>query len=387
MTNSGVFSNKKNIQRAKEAAGSMQYAAATGMEAVEAYQAQLMAAEMAKLQVYGKLGAPGTYGPGAAEAAAANPAGSVYDTTSDLAKPDQGLRQSMPYVKKDARAGLLGTPRMGILDPEAYASSIAQSSSFRTRSALTAEAEQLANREGELYNRLENSIIGVINEGAALALRDRMRDIRSSSARGTRGAAGPRNAAMRDIQEINAMESSMRQRVQQTWEANKQFQEMLWKQIDNVQEGNVDFLENLPGTNRAFMDAMAESAKMHVDAAKMSSKIYSDAYAVRQSQQPVNFWVGLAEGLVGMVGSAIVGELTAEGPGSMVNRAAEKLRAGTEYTKGLFNAGPEEGKDAEGNLMPLQGPATATGMGPIDTYNEGAMGSAWSKLLGWSGGQ
>ncbi len=179
-THSGVFSNKKGIKAAKSAAGSMQYAASQGVEAVQAYQAQLMAAEMAKMAVYTQLGAPGTYGPDAAAAAAANPmTGSVYDTTSDLSKPDQGLKQSMPYASKEAKEGLLGGVRMGILDPEAYASKIMQSSSFRTRSALTAEAEQLANREGELYDRLENSIIGVINEGAALALRDRMRDLRS----------------------------------------------------------------------------------------------------------------------------------------------------------------------------------------------------------------
>lgn len=383
MTNSGLFSNKENIKQAKRTAGAMQYAGAQGMEAVQAYQAQLMAAEMAKMQVYGRLGAPGTYGPDAAAAAAANPAGSVYDTTSSASQPDQGLKQSMPYFK--GADDFLGKTRMGILDPEAYAAKIAQSSSFRTRSALTAEAEQLANREGELYNRLENSIIGVINEGAALSLREQMREIRTSGARGTRGAAGPRNAAMQDARVINAMEGSMRARVQQTWEAMKGFQEMLWNQIDNVQEGNITFLENLPGTNEAFRLAMKESAKMHVDAGEMSAKIQAGAYAVKQSQQPVNFWIGFGEALIGMVTAYALDSATG-GPAKILSGASEKLRAGTEYTKGLFDVGPAEGKDAEGNLMPLQGPRTSTGMGPIDTYNESAVGSAWSSILGWGGG-
>ncbi len=376
MTNSGVFSNKKGIKAAKEAAGSMQYAAAQGVEAAEAYKAQLMAAEMAKLQVFSALGAPGTYGPDAAAAAAASPAGSIYDTTSDLSKPDQGLRQSMPYASESAKEGLLGGVRMGILDPEAYASKIAQSSSFRTRSALTAEAEQLANREGELYDRLENSIIGVINEGAALALRDRMRDIRTQ---GARSGGTARNAGLQDARRINAMESSMRQRVQQTWEANRDFDTHIKEVIAKTQAGNTAFLEDLPGTNRAFLDAMGESAKMHIEAGKMAGAIYQGAYAVRQSQQPVNFWVGFAEALVsGMAGWAL-GEMADGGPAGLVKSAGEKLTAGADYAKGIL--GPDTGRDEQGNLLgPLVSPEGE------DNRQYGDAGARISKLLGWDKG-
>jgi hypothetical protein len=376
MTNSGVFSNKKGVREAKEAAGAMQYAGAQGMEAVAAYKAQLMAAEMSNMQVYSALGAPGTYGPDAAAAAAANPAtGSIHDTTGSLSQPDQGLKQGMPYSK--GREGLLGTPRQGILDPEAYAAKIMQSSSFRTRSALTAEAEQLANREGPLYDKLENSIIGVINEGAALSLRAQMKEFRTQNARGTTGAAGPRRAAMQDARAILAMENNMAQRVQQTWTATMEFQKHMWGQIDNVQKGNVDFLENLPLTNRAFLDAVGESAKMQVEAGIMSAKISQGAYHVKQSQQPVNFGISFAEALIGMVGSYVVGEIGPDGsgPAGILQQGAEKLRAGTEYAKGLISG--EE---------PLEGPRTSTGMGPIDTHDQNTVGSAWSKLLGWTGG-
>jgi hypothetical protein len=376
MTNSGVLSNRKGIREAKETAGAMQYAGASGMEAVAAYRAQLMAAEMSNMQVYGMLGAPGTYGAGAAADAAANPVtGSVYDTTGSLSQPDQGLKQSMPY--STGGKGLLGTPRAGILDPEAYAAKIMQSSSFRTRSALTAEAEQLANREGPLFDRLENSIIGVINEGAALSLRAQMREFRTQNARGTKGAAGPRRAAMQDARAIGIMENNMQKRIQQTWTAAMGFQKLMWEQIDNVQKGNTQFLEDLPMTNRAFLDAIGESAKMHVEAGEMASKIAAGAYHVKQSQQPVNFGVGLAEAVIGMASSWVVGELGPDGggPAGMLNQASEKLRAGTEYAKGLIS-------DQE----PLQGPRTSTGMGPIDTHDQNTVGSAWSKLLGWTGG-
>jgi hypothetical protein len=385
MTNSGVLSNKKGVREAKEAAGAMQYGAASGMEAAAAYRAQLMAAEMGRMQVAGMLGAPGTYGAAAGTGQPGSATG-VMDTSGlGLSQPDQGLAQGLNY--STGGKGLLGTARTGILDPEAYAASIANSSSFRTRSALTAEAEQLANREGELYDRLENSIIGVINQGAAEQLRQALRLERNHRAKG----GGARSAATANLREIKMHEDAMTQRITQTWQATMSFQKHMWAQIDNVQKGNTDFLENLPLTNRAFLDASGESAKMQMDAGAMAAKIAMSSFAVKQSQQPVNFGVGFAESLIGMVTSWGVGELGKMGadPRGYIAEKAEGLRAGTEYAKGLVGG---DVKDAEGNPTgatyqdPLQGPSTPSGMGPIDTYNEGAMGSAWSSILGWAGG-
>jgi hypothetical protein len=355
------------------------------MEAAAAYQAQLMAAEMAQMQVQGMLGAPGTYGAAAGTGQPGSVTG-VMDTSGlGLSQPDQNLAQGLNY--STGGKGLLGTARTGILDPEAYAASIADSASFRIQSKLTAEAEQMANREGELYERLENSIMGVINEGAALQLKHAMREARNQAARGTTGGArGARRAAFQNAREINIIENSMRTRIQMSWEKAKEFQEMIWAQIGNVQQGNRDFLENLPLTNRAYLDAMGESAKMQMDAGMMAAKITQASYAVKQSQQPVNFGVGFAEALIGMTTSWAVGQAGefAKDPKGYTQGAAEKIRAGTEYTKSILGLGPE---DAEGNqLGSLQGPSTATGMGPIDTYDEGAMGSAWSSILGWAGG-
>jgi hypothetical protein len=375
MTNSGVFSNAKGVKEAKEAAGSMQYGAAVGMEAAAAYKAQLMAAEMAKMQVQGLLGAPAAAGTGQPGSVTG-----VMDTTSPLSVADQGLKQGLNY--STGGKGLLGAARTGILDPEAYAASIANSASFRIQSALTAEAEQLANREGDLYDRLENSIIGVINQGAAEQLRQALRLERTQRAKG----GGARSAATANLRELKIHEDAMTQRVQRTWEATMSFQKHMWDQIDNVQKSNITFLENLPMTNRSFLDAVGESAKMQAAAGAMSAKIAMSAFAVKQSQQPVNFGVGFAEALIGMTTSWAVGQAGqfASDPKGYVEGASEKLRAGTEYAKGILGMGPE---DAEGNqLGPLQGPATPTGMGPIDTYDEGAIGSAWSSILGWGGG-
>ena len=373
MTNSGIFSNKKNIRLAKEAAGSMQYAAAVGMEATQAYQAQLMAAEMSKLQVFTSLGAPGTYGPGAAAASAADPAGSVY---ADDSMPDQGMRQGMAYTDPSATEGLLGTARTGILDPEAYAAKIMESSSFRTRSALTAEAEQFANREGEMYDRLENSIMGVIHEQSAISLRDQLRAQRTAGAR--RG--GARSAATLDLRRISIMETNMQARVQASWEGAKELHNMVQKQIANTQAGNITFLENLPGTNRAFMKAMEESAKMAVDAAKMSAEIAKSSYEVRQSQQPVNFWVGLAEGLISMGTGWALGEMDKGGPAGLMRSVGSELKAAGDYGRGLWDkaTGPDVGRDAQGNLLgPLQSPEGE------DNRARGNVGNKISSILGW----
>jgi hypothetical protein len=374
MTNSGVLSNKKNIGMAKDAAGSMQYAAAVGMEATQAYQAQLMAAEMSKLQVYTSLGAPGSYGPGAAAAAAANPAGSVYSNSS---MPDQGLRQGMSYVDEGAKEGLLGSARAGILDPEAYANKIMQSSSFRTQSTLVAEAEQLANREGPMYDRLENSIMGVIHEQSAIALRNAIRQERTSQ---SRSGGTARNATTLDLRRISIMESNMQNRVRMAWEGAKELDGMVRKQIASTQAGSVDFLNNMPGTNVAFMKAMEESAKMAVDASKMSAEIAKSSYEVRQSQQPVNFWVGLAEGLISMGAGWAMGEMDKGGPAGLMKATGEQLNAAADYGKGLWDkaTGPEVGRDAQGNLLgPLQS------MEGEDNRAMGDIGNKVSSILGW----
>jgi hypothetical protein len=348
-----------------------------------------MAAEMAQMQVQGMLGAPGTYGAAAGTGQPGSVTG-VMDTSGlGLSQPDQGLAQGLNY--STGKKGLLGTARTGILDPEAYAASLSNSASFRIQSKLTAEAEQMANREGELYEKLENSIMGVISEGAAEQLKHAMREARNQAAKGTTGAKGARRAAFQNAREINIIENSMRTKIQMAWEKAAEFQQMMWAQVDNVQAGNREFLANLPLTNRAFLDAVGESAKMQMEAGLMSAKITQASYAVKQSMQPVNFGVGFAEGLIGMAtswGTGQAGQFAAD-PEGYTQRAAEGLRAGTEYAKGLLGG---DVKDAEGNPTgatyqdPLQGPATPTGMGPIDTYNEGAMGSAWSSILGWAGG-
>jgi hypothetical protein len=386
-----VFSNKKGIKEAKESAGAMQYSAGLGLEAVSAYQAQLMAAEMAKFQVYSALGSPGSYGPGAAAAATGNPpSGSIYDTTSTLAQPDQGLKQTMPYAT--GRKGLLGTPRQGILDPEAYAAKIMSSSSFRTQSALQAEAEQLANREGDLYNKLENSILGVINEGAALQLREVMREIRTQGARDTTGSRGPRRAAMQDARYINAMENAMRSRVQQGWQAALGFQQMMWDQVQKVQAGSVEFLDNLPLVNKQYMDALAKTTEMQITASEMAAKVSQNAYAVKQSQQAVDFGSSFVEALTSYAGSYIAGKIEAE-PAEFFKETSQGIRAGMDYTKGLFQREivDEQGNPVgmtEGQFMdsPLQGPATAEGEPPRELFSGSVepLGTKWSRILGWN---
>ena len=64
-----LFSNKKGIKQAQEAAGAMQYGAGIAVEAAEGAKAKTQAIEESKMAVYGLLGKKGTYGPDAAGSA------------------------------------------------------------------------------------------------------------------------------------------------------------------------------------------------------------------------------------------------------------------------------------------------------------------------------
>jgi hypothetical protein len=164
----------------------MQYGAASGLEAVAAQDARIQAAEEAKLEVFSLLGQEGTYGPGAQGVDHENlwnldDPGSYYDTSGlGRSQPDQDLKQAMSY--SSSKAGLLGTPRSGILDPKSYAAKISKTSQFRTMSKQVAESEQLLNQEGPAWEELKNSSIGAVNDNSALMLRDTLRQLPAHAA-------------------------------------------------------------------------------------------------------------------------------------------------------------------------------------------------------------
>ena len=283
-----LFSNKKNIRQAKEAAGQMQAGAIFGMEATSANAARNVAAEEGWQNVFSRLGQPGTYGPDAPQPI---PGQTIFNTEgTGYAAPDPNLKQFATY----GGTGQLGTARQGIIDPEKYGDLISRTVPFQIQSQQVAEAKSLLDREGPAWDRLENSTLGQIHQGSAMQLRDTVRQLKNDFAKG--GSA--RRTALNEVNMIRAQEAAMSMQTEQTWRANLDLHQFVNQNADRVMAGVASFREILPGLGTAYRQAMAESAKLAVFAGESAASIAKEAYEVRASQQAVNFGTKLAEGLI-----------------------------------------------------------------------------------------
>lgn len=299
-----LFSNRAGIKAAKEVAGAQQHTAIAAMEAADRERARGIAGEQAKMAVWGLLGSPGSYGAGANNFTEFTNVNNVDDPTSlfdtsgfGLSQPNQALWNMGP--NDPSKRQLLGTAREGILDPAAYANAISQTASFRIQSQRVAESEQLLNQEGPAWDMLHNSVLGVINEGSALQLRETMRKLKNQYAKG--GTA--RRTAMYEANELAAGERAMRTRVQETWQANLALYDSIRQNADRVAAGTQSFMAGLPLVNDSYRDAMQRTAQLQITASGMANNAIMNAYDTKMTQQPVDFGDNFLEGLVGLVGS------------------------------------------------------------------------------------
>ena len=320
-----LYSNKKGIKEAKEAAGAQQYAAAKAMETTAAQTARMQAEEQSKLAVLGLLGKPVTFGSNVFSQTINNQNNidnpqSIYDESGyGLSQPDQSLKQLMVNTNKK---GLLGTPRQGILDPESYAKTIAGTVPFQIQSQRVSEANQLLNQEGPAWDMLKNSVLGVINEGAAIQLRDDLRLLRNQAAKG--GAA--RRQALDNANEILVQERAMRTRVHETWQANLALFDAVRVNSDRVAAGTSTFMEGLPLVNENYRNAMLKASDIQNTSSQLAAQSALQAYETKMTQQPVNFGTKLAEGLIGVVASAI------PYVGAVLGPAVQEAGSGGGYT-------------------------------------------------------
>jgi len=363
-----LFSNKENIRRAKEAAGQIQAASIRGMEIADTERARSIAAEETKFSVLTALGTPGTYGPGATGTGGEG-GGGIFDVSgTGLSAKDPSLEKFGSFADLTAmgirREGWQYTPeqeamlkergtRQGILDPTAYTRELSKSPLFQMQSQQVAEAQQLLNREGPAWERLESSTLGTIHEGAALQLRDTMRRLKNSYAKG--GSA--RRASMNEFQTILAQESAMRTRTQETWQANLRLRDIVNQNFERVRNGSMKFVDALPGLNESYRSAMQSTAALAVEATKTAGLMAGEAYDLRMSQQAVNFGTKLVEGLIQAVASAIpvVGPALGAAIGSARSGTSATASSGSDsgVFSGLFSGA------AEGALGLFGGPQTS----------------------------
>ena len=300
-----LFSNKKAIRQAKEAAGQQQAAIIAGMEAASAAEARNVAIETTKANVFMSMGQPGTVGPGSTGTSftgsgAGGEGGAVnYEMFDKNAMPNQDLRVYGSY----GGTGQLDTPRTGILDPAGYTNALSKSIPFQIQSQQVSESQQLLNREGPAWDLLENATLGQIHEGAALQLRDTLRQLKNQHAKG--GTA--RRTALNEFNSILAAERAMRTRVSETWQANLRLHDYVRQNADRVAAGTSKFIADLPGLNDAYRGAMMETAKLQIFAAENAAKFAGEAYDIRASQQAVNFGTKLLEGIIMAAASSVIG--------------------------------------------------------------------------------
>jgi hypothetical protein len=298
-----LFSNKKAIREAKEAAGQQQQAAIYGLEAADAAQARILAGEAAKSNIVNAMGQEGTFEPGSGTGSYGTGETNIFEAA---AMPNQAFKKMASYGGRKQ----LNVPRKGVIDPEGYANATIGSIPFKMRSKMTAEAYQLLNKEGPEWDMLENSTLGAIHEGAALQLRDTLRQLKNNYAKG--GTA--RRAAMNEFGEIQAAESAMRMQTQETWQANINLHNYIRMNADRVQAGNISYVNSLPGLNSAYRDSMTKTASLMVAAGEKAAIIAGEAYEIRASQQAQNFGTKLLEaGILAAASTVIGGGLQAGG--------------------------------------------------------------------------
>ena len=379
-----LFSNKRNIKRAKEAAGQIQSASIRGMELADTEKARSIAAEQTKFSVLAALGTEGTYGPGATGTGGEGGRGSgegIFNTSGEgLSGRNQSLgqygnwanleesgirREGWNYsAEQEALLKERGT-REGILDPEAYTREISKSPLFQMQSFQVAEAKQLLEREGPAWDRMEQSTLGVIHEGSALQLRDTMRRLKNNYAKG--GTA--RRASMNEFQEIMAAQDAMTTRTQQTWQANLTLRDYVNKNFESVRNGSMKFVDALPGLNDAYRTSMLETSRLAVEATKTAALMAGNAYDLRMSQQAVNFGTKLVEGLVmavaGRVSPALgmaVYKASSMAPGRGSHQYNAPGMEDGEDEGGLLGTAVDKGKELFGDALGSLG--KSMGLGP-----------------------
>lgn len=329
-----IFSNAKAKDRARQEAARQGMLSATALEAQKAAQVRTTSAEQAKARVQGLLGAPGTFDlPGAASSTANF--SDVFQSGTEATALDptaKGLLQYKSYLKPEAKEYWATGERKDILDPEKYAGEVAKTGEFRIRSRLTSEAEQLLANEGPAWDKLQQSTIGVIMEGAGTQLRETMRDLKNQAAKG--GAA--RRSALTTANEIIARERSIQMRVNETWQANLKLHDYVHKNAENVMEGNRKFLDNLPLISQQYTATMNGLANTLAETSKLSSTMSSAGYQARAAVGDSNFLGKLIMGTGMLIGGAA---LSAVGGGPL---GAGMMGSGASTILGGMAGGGEE---------------------------------------------
>lgn len=352
----GWFGEKAKRER-KRMERYMHYATAKGIEETEAMKSRAEAGFEANLSVLGMFGQPGTYGPGATAGGATpgtpgapgggGPLG-IHDVTSERSEVSEEAKQF---------GSLAETTRKGVLDPTAFSQYVAGTKPFQIISGQVAEAHGLTDPQSPFRQTLEQSIKNPILEAGAETMRESMRQIKNAAAKG--GSA--RRTALREAQQMLAVERSNRVVSQQLWQANLQFEGWIRDYQRNAVNAAQAFTEGL-GVQR-YVETMNRASEFMVQTTLPTAAKYQQAAYEAAAKNKKD---GLGKMILGaalVVGGSLLG-----GAGLVGALAAGVTTIGTS----LAGGGEGGGGGTTFNFAP-SGPGASTVPGTPGYGGGGAM--------------
>lgn len=247
---------KHTAQRLREQAG--QYRKLGELAAIqpEEVRTRRTEAENAYTNVVSRLGAAGTYGPDAPQGSN-DPNESIFKSQEVT---DQ-LTGKMHESTKDFHAsGSIGktTMKANVIDQDKFQKKVEGSTQFRLMSKLTAEAEQLVNREGPLYEEMINNLQLPIMEGSAALARENTDQIRRAMQRG--GSA--RRGAFEAVQKMRQQERINSAKIQQLSQVRLGLDTWARENAKSTLEFGQSWAANLGGIRESYQSAMDGAADM-----------------------------------------------------------------------------------------------------------------------------
>lgn len=314
-------------------------------------QRNLLASEQARLNIMSSLGTPGSYGPtpgatsGPIQFQGLTPTGLGGLTNETGALTSSSTEQMAGGTGSNAWQSS-GT----VLDADKMTAAVTGTSGFRQVSQMVAEAEQLMNRTGPLWNQLNNSVVGGIYESNAGFQREAMEQLSRHLARG----GGARRVGLQMAQAFQVQEKINRQRTGQLWQAKMGLEQYRIQHSKDTMSYAQQWVSNQAGIRDAFTNAtqnlqlfwastMAPTlAGSTVAAASATQQGVLDAGAgiqnsINTKSQAIG---GAIEGITGAA-QAYIGQYstsTASGAGSWSSGSNISIPGGTSNAQNQFMA-------------------------------------------------
>lgn len=294
------------------------YSAAKSLEEAEGMKQREQAGFQSKLLLYGLFGQPGTYGSGGVTGAAPG------------ATPEEGAPSAGGIFQEDVKPGgkiswsktglhPTGETVPGVLDPEKFGQFVSKTKLFQILSRQVAESEGLNDPQSPFRQTLEQSIKNPIIEQGAETLRESMRYIRNQAAKG--GTA--RRTALKEAQNMLAIERSNRQVSQQLWQANLEFENWIRDYQRQTVNAAMGFTEGL-GVDE-YVGAMNKASQFMVQTAIPKAEKYKTRAYETAMKSKNRALQKLALGAISLVMSAAFAK-------------TGNVLGGMEFTKGMMQA-------------------------------------------------